>query len=121
MYVCMCLRVFIYIFLISPIRAACPVQLIRLDLITIRTFSEAYRLRSSALRSLTQPPANSSLLGPNTGRRIYKCTDYGDFSLVQCLLHCLFNGHVLTDQLIHIASNVEAYFMISNDFCGAAV
>jgi hypothetical protein len=54
-----------YAFLNSPICATCPAHLIRLDFITLTTFYEAYKLRSSSLCSLLLPPATSSRLGPN--------------------------------------------------------
>jgi hypothetical protein len=40
-------------------------RLIHLELITLIIFGEVYKLRSSSLCSLLQPPATSSLLGPN--------------------------------------------------------
>jgi hypothetical protein len=46
-------------------RAPCPAHLIILDLITPVTFDEAYKLCSSSLCSLLQPPVISSLLVPN--------------------------------------------------------
>jgi hypothetical protein len=50
-----------YAFLISPIRATCPVELNLLDLTILIIIREAYYL----LCSLLQPPATSSLLSPN--------------------------------------------------------
>jgi hypothetical protein len=37
-----------------------------LDFITVTIFGEVYKLRSSSLCNLFQPPATSFLLGPNT-------------------------------------------------------
>jgi hypothetical protein len=55
----------LYAFLISPMRATWPAYLFLLDLITLLTLGEAQKLWSSTLCSLFQPPATSSLLGPN--------------------------------------------------------
>jgi len=55
----------LHAFLTFPLRATFPVNLILLDLITLVTFGEAYRLRSSSLCSLFQHPATFSHLGPN--------------------------------------------------------
>jgi hypothetical protein len=54
----------LYALLISSTHATCPVHHIVLDFITV-IFSETYRLWSSSLCSLLQPPAASSLLFPN--------------------------------------------------------
>jgi len=55
----------LYAFLIFPIRATCPSHLTLHNLITLTIFGEVYKLRSSSLCSLLQPPATSSLLCPN--------------------------------------------------------
>jgi hypothetical protein len=55
----------LYAFLICPIRATCPVHLTFLHVITLEISDEAYKLCSSSLRSLLQPPTPYSLLGPN--------------------------------------------------------
>jgi len=47
----------VYAFLISAIHARCPAHHIFLDLITLKIFSEPYKLRSSSLCSLLQSPA----------------------------------------------------------------
>jgi hypothetical protein len=52
-------------FLIKPMHAIRSTNLMLLDSITLIIFGEAYRLRISSLCSLLQPPATSSLLGPN--------------------------------------------------------
>jgi hypothetical protein len=53
------------VFPISAMYATCPAHLILLDLITLMTFSKTYKLWSSSLCSVLQPPATSSLLGPS--------------------------------------------------------
>jgi hypothetical protein len=53
-----------YAFLNSSICALCSTHFILLDSITL-TFHEAYKLRSSSLCSLLQPPAAFSRLGLN--------------------------------------------------------
>jgi len=55
----------LYEFLISPMRATYPVHLILSDLISLTIHGEAYKLWSSSLCSLPQPPVASSLLGAN--------------------------------------------------------
>jgi len=54
-----------YAFFISPVHAICTAHLILLDLITLVIFGEAYKVWSSSICSLLQPPETSSLLGPN--------------------------------------------------------
>jgi len=49
----------VYTYFISPMRATCFAYPILLDLITL-IIGEAYKLRSSSLRSLLQAPVTSS-------------------------------------------------------------
>jgi hypothetical protein len=56
----------LHAFLISSMRVTWPGHLILLDLIILILFGEAYKLRSSSLCSLFQPPATSSLFDRNT-------------------------------------------------------
>jgi hypothetical protein len=55
----------LYEFLISPIRATYAAHLILLDLFTLITLYETYKLCSSSLWGLLQSPVISCLLGPN--------------------------------------------------------
>jgi hypothetical protein len=56
----------LFAFLISLICVTCPVHLIFFDLVAQIMFGEVFKLWSSLVCSLLQPPAIFSLLGPNT-------------------------------------------------------
>jgi hypothetical protein len=58
-------RVVSYPHVFGHMHATCPAPIILPDLISLITFREVYKLRSSSLCSLLQPPTNSPLLGPN--------------------------------------------------------
>jgi hypothetical protein len=49
----------------SPVHATCPTHHILLDLVTLIILGEVYKLKSSLLCTLLQPPATSFLFGPN--------------------------------------------------------
>ena len=55
----------LYKFLLSPIRATCPTQLILLDFITRTILGEGHRSLSSSICSFLHSPVTSSLSGPN--------------------------------------------------------
>jgi len=56
---------FLYMPLVSPIRATCTAHLILLDLTTRTIFGEEYRSFSSSLCSFLYSTVTSSVLGPN--------------------------------------------------------
>jgi hypothetical protein len=56
---------YLYAFLSSSIRAACPAHLIHLDLIILIIFDKDYKHWSFLLCSFHKPPVPSSLFGPN--------------------------------------------------------
>jgi len=55
----------LYALIVCTLHATCLAHLVLFDLITLIIYVEAYKLRSSSLCSLLQPPATSSLLGPD--------------------------------------------------------
>jgi hypothetical protein len=63
-----------YAFLNKPMRDTCSVNLSFLGLITLKTLGQQYKLRSSSLCSLLQPPATSFLLGPNILNNLFSPT-----------------------------------------------
>jgi hypothetical protein len=58
-----------YAFFISPMHATCFTHII-LDFLTLIIYGEVYKLCSSSLCSLLQPPTTFSLLGPNRNQVI---------------------------------------------------
>jgi hypothetical protein len=56
-------------------RATCPAHLILLALITLTVLGEEYKPCSSSLSSFLQPPATSSLLGPNILQTFLKTSE----------------------------------------------
>ena len=50
----------LYTFIVSPVSAKCSAHLILPDLITLTTFGDQYKSRSTSQRSLLQPPVTAS-------------------------------------------------------------
>jgi len=78
----------LYAFIISTMRATCPANLIRLDLITLIRFAEACRLWNSSLCSLLQPHSLLSLIPKGSPQHpVFKCLQsvYIHFSLPRSL------------------------------------
>jgi hypothetical protein len=83
-------------FLTYTMRASCTAYLVLFDLITIIKFGKAYKLWSSSLYSLLQPPTTLSLLGPN----ILLSTLFSDsLNLCSCLSKRIQVGRLIIKEV----------------------
>jgi hypothetical protein len=100
----------LYEFLKARIRATCPAHFILLGLVTLITLREAYKLWSSSLCSLHQPPATDILLSTLLLGTLCPCSS---LSVRDQVSHPHKTHSILTTILKYLTETGNGFWLIS--------